>query len=297
MVEATQVHKDMEVVGNDGTHVGTVDAVEGDRIKLKRDESADGEHHYVPLTQVARVDGKIHLTGTGASALNAVPSMHKTSHSSDGNGGPLPPVANPAVVGATKRGNYYLPWVLLGLLLLALLAWFIGRDRGDAVVPAPIPQAAAPATGALPVEAVALPNGQSIDLEPEGLNYELQRFLASTEATPRTFQFDKLNFDTASAAIRPVDEANIDALARILAAYPAARVRVTGYTDARGGAQANAKLGRDRAAAVTAALAAKGIARNRIDAASGGEANATETNATGEGQFENRRTELTVLAK
>lgn len=61
MVEASSVQKHMEVRAADGSHVGTVDGVEGDRIKLTRKDSADGEHHYVGLDSVERVDEHVHL--------------------------------------------------------------------------------------------------------------------------------------------------------------------------------------------------------------------------------------------
>ncbi|MDQ7915053.1 DUF2171 domain-containing protein [Pseudomonas sp. 102515] len=59
MVDATQIKEHAEVVGSDGQHVGTVDHMEGaDRIKLtKRDQDADGKHHYIPLSWVQSVDG------------------------------------------------------------------------------------------------------------------------------------------------------------------------------------------------------------------------------------------------
>ena len=62
--------------------------------------------------------------------------------------------------------------------------------------------------------------------------------------------------------------AELDVLARLLRAYPDARVRVVGYTDALGGAAANADLGRERAEAVAAALAGAGISRARVAAIS-----------------------------
>ena len=47
----------MEVVGSDGQHVGTVDKVEGDRIKLtKNDPQAGGQHRYIPLDTVESVE-------------------------------------------------------------------------------------------------------------------------------------------------------------------------------------------------------------------------------------------------
>jgi hypothetical protein len=57
----------MEVRGADGSHMGTVDGIEGDRIKLTRKDSPDGQHHYVGLDLVERVDTHVHLSA-GASA-------------------------------------------------------------------------------------------------------------------------------------------------------------------------------------------------------------------------------------
>lgn len=58
----SRIREHMEVVGSDGQHVGTVDHVLGDSIKLTRqDPSAQGHHHMIPMTWVASVDDKIRL--------------------------------------------------------------------------------------------------------------------------------------------------------------------------------------------------------------------------------------------
>jgi len=58
--EAIREH--MEVIGADGVHVGTVDHVDGDRIKLTKADSGagahKGHHHYIPLSLLAEVDGQ-----------------------------------------------------------------------------------------------------------------------------------------------------------------------------------------------------------------------------------------------
>ncbi len=62
-MDAAQIKEHMEVVGSDGEHVGIVDKVEDDRIKLTRhDSQAAGEHHYVPLSAVSKVDEFVTLT-------------------------------------------------------------------------------------------------------------------------------------------------------------------------------------------------------------------------------------------
>lgn len=292
MVDQSQIKKHMSVVGSDGQHVGTVDGVDGDRIKLTKNDSTDQRHHYVPLAKVARVDSEVHLNTTAAAAL-----IGAGAAAGAGGASPLPPVKNRAVDEAAPRKNFYLPWIvgIVGvILLLLLLKSCLGRDA-EPVATAPV--ATPTATAALPVESVGLPNGQTVSLEPRSFNYELQRYLASSEATPRTFQFDKLNFDTSSAAIRQSDEGNIDALAQILAGYPAAKVKIVGYADARGSSPSNDQLGQQRATAVMDALVAKGVARDRIEAATGGETSPTADNASSQGRFENRRSELVVLSK
>lgn len=55
---AGQVRKGQSVVDRDGQHVGTVDSIDGDRIKLTRNDSPDGHHHYVLAAAVETVEGE-----------------------------------------------------------------------------------------------------------------------------------------------------------------------------------------------------------------------------------------------
>ena len=67
MTDLSQVKEHMKVIGADGVHVGTVDHVEGDRIKLtKADSGADveggqgshaGHHHYISKGLIADIEG------------------------------------------------------------------------------------------------------------------------------------------------------------------------------------------------------------------------------------------------
>ena len=69
MADASKIREHMEVLGYDGGHVGTVDHLEGQRIKLaKSDPDAGGEHHYIHIDVVATVDDKVHLNRTAAQA-------------------------------------------------------------------------------------------------------------------------------------------------------------------------------------------------------------------------------------
>ena len=66
------VKEGMEVIGADGVHLGTVDRIDGDRIKLtKKDSAAQGQHHYVAGSSVASVDGnKVRLSKKGNEAMH-----------------------------------------------------------------------------------------------------------------------------------------------------------------------------------------------------------------------------------
>jgi hypothetical protein len=52
-----QVREHMTVVGPDGQTVGKVDSVDGGRIKLTRNDSADGQHHYLDASQIDGIEG------------------------------------------------------------------------------------------------------------------------------------------------------------------------------------------------------------------------------------------------
>jgi len=68
------IQEQMEVIGADGVHVGTVDKVEGNRIKLTKADSGEGSHkghhHYIDRGLIAGVEGnKVRLSATGAVAV------------------------------------------------------------------------------------------------------------------------------------------------------------------------------------------------------------------------------------
>jgi hypothetical protein len=74
MAGLTGIRQHMEVIGADGVHVGTVDRVEGNRIKLTRADSGEGSHkghhHYIEGGLVAEVEGsKVRLSAKGDVAV------------------------------------------------------------------------------------------------------------------------------------------------------------------------------------------------------------------------------------
>jgi len=74
MVDTSRIREHMEVIGADGVHVGTVDKIEGDRIKLIKADSGmgshEGHHHFVPAGLIAEVEGdKVRLSANADVAV------------------------------------------------------------------------------------------------------------------------------------------------------------------------------------------------------------------------------------
>ena len=57
MADLSHVKEHMNIIGADGVHVGTVDHVDGDRIKLTKDSTLHHHHHWISGGLVAEVEG------------------------------------------------------------------------------------------------------------------------------------------------------------------------------------------------------------------------------------------------
>jgi len=68
------IKEHMEVIGADGVHLGTVDRIESDRIKLTKADSGEGghegHHHFISRGLVAEVEGdKVRLSANADVAV------------------------------------------------------------------------------------------------------------------------------------------------------------------------------------------------------------------------------------
>ncbi len=95
MFEKWRIKEHMEVSDAAGRHIGTVDEVEDNRIKLTRSDSADGAHHYLDWESVDRIeDNRVYLkAGTPLPAgregtLSETESGTGTGMAGDLSGGP-----------------------------------------------------------------------------------------------------------------------------------------------------------------------------------------------------------------
>lgn len=105
-------------------------------------------------------------------------------------------------------------------------------------------------------------------------------------------RLDGINFDFASARLRPESEPLIKEVAAMLNEHPAWMLTLEGYTDNIGGAAYNQTLSEQRAAAVVAALAAQGVARQRLKSVGFGMDKPVASNDSEAGRSQNRRVEI-----
>lgn len=63
MINSNKIFNRMQVLDSRGNRVGFVDRVlPENEIKLTRNDSPDGLHHYIPLDWVAEVDSAVRLS-------------------------------------------------------------------------------------------------------------------------------------------------------------------------------------------------------------------------------------------
>jgi hypothetical protein len=70
MVDVSKIPEHAEVIGADGVHVGTVDHVDGHRLKLTKQDSGDQRHHYIDAGLIADIEGnKVRLSAKAEVAV------------------------------------------------------------------------------------------------------------------------------------------------------------------------------------------------------------------------------------
>jgi hypothetical protein len=70
----SRIKRNIEVIGADGVHIGTVDRITAGRIRLTKNDSGEGRHkdhhHYIDLGLVADIEGQaVRLSAVAAIAV------------------------------------------------------------------------------------------------------------------------------------------------------------------------------------------------------------------------------------
>ena len=70
MADLSQIKDHADVIGADGVHVGTVDHVDGKRLKLTKTDSSDEHHHYIDGGLIADIEnGTVRLSANADVAV------------------------------------------------------------------------------------------------------------------------------------------------------------------------------------------------------------------------------------
>lgn len=194
-------------------------------------------------------------------------------------------------------------WLLAGIAVAFLMYTLPQRCsmKTPRVQPAPVEMPAVkvdPKLGAF--GDVTLPDGVTLNIPEFGIERKLLAFIqdAGRPVDKTTwFTFDRLQFETGSAVLKPSSREQLANIAAILKAFPQVAIKIGGYTDNVGDPQANLKLSRDRAGNTMQELVTLGIDPSRLESEGYGEEHPVADNATDEGRQQNRRIDVRVTKK
>lgn len=130
--------------------------------------------------------------------------------------------------------------------------------------------------------------------ELQGLNLQSGDAETCATAFARLMERNVINFAPGSAAIDPSSRDLLDSLASVALRCDRFTIEVAGHTDIQGGRELNMELSLRRAETVASYLASQGVARTRLTARGYGPDRPRASNATPEGQAQNRRIEFHV---
>lgn len=145
-----------------------------------------------------------------------------------------------------------------------------------------------------------LPNGFELNIPEFGVENQLIKFIEDKSALvtkDNWLNFDRINFATGSSELTKESWEQVGNISEILKAYPNVNMKVGGYTDNTGNAQANQKLSADRASNVMKAIISKGIEAKRLTSEGYGDQHPVASNDTEEGKAQNRRIAIRVIKK
>jgi len=180
-----------------------------------------------------------------------------------------------------KEGGSMFKYVLIPLLLAIVLFFLLYRSctKETVVEEVTVTQTADTVRTEVPASAdeprsIVVNDEVSLNAYAGGIEEKLVAFLKQGNYKKMTeyelkdtwFDFDRLNFATNTANVLPESQPQLENLARILTAFPDAKIKIGGYTDKTGNEAANKKLSEERALAVKKFLESKGLGNQVVGA-------------------------------
>ncbi len=148
---------------------------------------------------------------------------------------------------------------------------------------------------------VILADGTSITVGDQSAENKLVNFIADKNATVSKdtwFTMDRLYFVTGSSNLRPSSTLQLNNIAAIMKNYPSVKLKLGGYTDNSGNADANMTLSQQRAESAKAELVKLGVAADRLEAEGyGDQFPVCPGNSDPSCMAQNRRIDVRVVSK
>ena len=142
-----------------------------------------------------------------------------------------------------------------------------------------------------------LPDGVELSIPESGVENKLLGFLEQASNKSGEFDLDRISFDPDKTALQSSSHEQLQNLAKMLKAYPNAKIAINSYTDNLGNKAHNLKLSRQRANNVLRDLARMGVDKSRMTARGFGDAHRIASNNSEEGRMQNRRISFNVTKK
>jgi outer membrane protein OmpA-like peptidoglycan-associated protein len=201
------------------------------------------------------------------------------------------------VHGAVERTNRWLWALLLAAFAIVGLFWLLNHGRRVVDQAAHAARSTEPNLGDFVQR--TLPNGATLSIPRYGVESRLLDLMqnASVPIDHGWLDFDRLSFDSNSAAVRPESTEQIANIAKIMKAYPTAHLMIGGFTDDTGDATVDMQLSQARANSVMQELIKMGVSANRLQAQGFGASAPIADNSTEAGRFKNRRIALRLTAR
>jgi K(+)-stimulated pyrophosphate-energized sodium pump len=152
------------------------------------------------------------------------------------------------------------------------------------------------------VSALKLADGIELQVGANSTESRLVNFITSgiineTDKTQNWISFDRLQFETGSATLKPSSQEQLNNMAAILKAYNTVELKLGGYTDNTGDSMTNVSLSDARAKYVMTQLTTMGVDAARMKAEGYGPMYPVGDNATDLGRAMNRRIDVRVTKK
>jgi outer membrane protein OmpA-like peptidoglycan-associated protein len=142
-----------------------------------------------------------------------------------------------------------------------------------------------------------LPNGVELNTSKSGVEAKLLGFLEDGSQESGEFILDGILFAAGSKTLKSSSREQLKDLAKIMKAYPTAKIVINSYTDNLGEKTHNVRLSRERADHVLRELARIGVDKSRMTAKGFGNEHPVASNNSEEGRMQNRRISLYVTRK